>query len=306
MSMYGQAMTAMPTVADIAAVMNRGNDDGFGNNGWWAMIIMWALFGGYGGGWGFGGGMGRGQGVYDVDASIQRGFDNQTVVNKLNGLENGVCSLGYDSLAQTNGINTNIFQAASGIQGSINQLGINNMQDRFALQTEIGNNRVAAMQDAWNLSRQQSDCCCEQRAAVQDLKYTMATDTCNTNNNIHLTGDAILQNMNTQYGALSRQIDDKFCQLEMNQMRRENQDLRDQLNRCDRDAALRDQSTYLTNILSPRPEPAYLVQNPNCQQPVVFTLQSNGCNTCNGCNQNRCCNNNQNLVYSNGAYAYVN
>lgn len=304
MSMYGQAMTAMPTVADIAAVMNRGNNNGFGDgNGWWAIILMWALFGGYGGGWGFGGGMGRGQGVYDVDASIQRGFDNQTVLNKLNGLENGLCSIGYDNLAQTNGINTNIFQAAAGIQGSINQLGINNMQDRFALQTEIGNNRVAAMQDAWNLSKQQSDCCCEQRAAVQDLKYTMATDTCATNNNIHMTGDNIMQVMNTQYGALSRQIDDKFCQLEMNQMRRENQDLRDQLNRCDRDAALRDQSTYLTNILSPRPEPAYLVQNPNCCQPITLQLQNSGCNSC---NQNRCCNNNQNLVYSNGAYAFVN
>lgn len=103
------------TPADIAAV-TRNSGDGFGDgNGWWVLIILFALFGW--GGYGYGNGRGNGgQGASDfTDSAIQRGFDNQSVMNKLNGLENGLCSLGYDQLAQMNGINTNIMQTGFGI-----------------------------------------------------------------------------------------------------------------------------------------------------------------------------------------------
>ena len=45
-------MNATPSLADIAAVTdgNR-NNDGFGNgNGWWVLIILFAIFGGWGNG----------------------------------------------------------------------------------------------------------------------------------------------------------------------------------------------------------------------------------------------------------------
>ena len=48
-------MNVTPSLADIAAVTdgNR-NNDGFGNgNGWWVLIILFAIFGGWGNGaWG--------------------------------------------------------------------------------------------------------------------------------------------------------------------------------------------------------------------------------------------------------------
>lgn len=106
--------------ADIAAVTRNSNNDGFcDGNGWWILIILFALFGwgGYGNGnWN---GCGSQSSNYYTDAALQRGFDNQSVMNKLNGLENGICSLGYDQLAQMNGINTNIMQTGYGIQNAI-------------------------------------------------------------------------------------------------------------------------------------------------------------------------------------------
>ena len=99
-----------PSIADIAAV-TRGNgngyNNGFGGEGWWALIILLALFGGWGD-YGFGGaGRAGSAGAatlagYVTQADLQRGFDTQAITNKLNGLENGMASLGYDQLAQMN------------------------------------------------------------------------------------------------------------------------------------------------------------------------------------------------------------
>ena len=95
----------VPSVADIAAVTGancRNNDGGWGND-WWAVIIILALFGGCGGRGGLFGNAGSGSGcgcsTPATCADLQAGFNNQAVINKLNGLENGLCSLGYDQLA---------------------------------------------------------------------------------------------------------------------------------------------------------------------------------------------------------------
>lgn len=264
------------SLADIAAVTkNNNNNDGFGNGGWWAWILMWALFGGYGG-YGFGGmggwgGMNGMNGLGFAEGALQRGFDNQTVINKLDGINNGICSLGYDQLAQMNGINNTVMQTGFGLQQSINSLGVANMQDTNAL------------------SRQLSECCCDNRAAIKDLQYALATQSCATNNNIHQTGDAIIQNQNQGFQMLNNTIRDGFCSLEMREMQRENQNLRDRLNSCDRDSALLAQSNYLIDRLQPCSKPSYLTCNPNTG--LVFPMQmyanggcGNGFSFNNGCN----------------------
>lgn len=80
---------ATPSIADIAAVTggNR-NNDGFGDGGWWAWIILFALFGWGGNGFGFGG---NGQG--GVGAEVQRGFDTASITTKLDGINTGFAQL---------------------------------------------------------------------------------------------------------------------------------------------------------------------------------------------------------------------
>lgn len=273
------------SLADIAAVTdnNRNNDGGFGNGmgGWWVLIILLALFGGFGNGWGGRGnnnggettvvtvptpmgGFGYGGNGF-AEAAVQRGFDNQAVITKLDGINAGICSLGYDQLAQMNGINNTVMQTGWGITQAIN------------------NDSVANMQNTNALSRQLADCCCENRAGLADIKYTMATDACAINTNVHQTGDAIINSQNAGFQMLNNTINDRFTRLEIAQKDQQIQDLQLQLNRCDRDSALQGMSSYIISNLNPPARPAYIVQNPNCCSAVPVQIQSNGCGCGNGC-----------------------
>ena len=121
-----------PSVADIAAIDGNRNNcyDGFGG-GWWAWIIMLALFGGFGNrGFGWGNGFNGGNSCCTpaTCAEVQNGFNNANVQSMLNGIENGICSLGYDQLNQMNGINQNIMQTGFGLQQAINNMTVAQMQ----------------------------------------------------------------------------------------------------------------------------------------------------------------------------------
>lgn len=277
MSMFGG--NAVPSLADIAAVTGNRNNDGFGDgNGWWILVILFALMGGYGyGGFGGGFGGGAGQGFYDTNAALQRGFDTQAIISKLDGINGGICSLGYDQLAQMNGINTNVLQTGFGIQNAINN-------STFGLERSINADTVANIQNTNALSRQLSDCCCENRAAIAQVRYDMSTDTCALRNEIHQTGDAIMQNQNNGFNMLNQTIQNGFTGLAMAQKDQQIAELTAKLNACDRDSALQGLGTYLINNLNPQAKPAWIVQNPNCCSAVPVTIANQGCGCNNGCN----------------------
>lgn len=212
-----------PSLADIAAVTG-GNRDGFGGDGWWAIIILLALFGGFGNrGFGFGGGGGCDQAVA-TSADLQRGFDTQAVTNKLNGLENAFASLGYDQLAQMNGINSTVMQTGFGLQSSLDG-GFN------------------------ALGRQLADCCCENRAAIAQVRYDMATQVCDLGHKIESVG----QGIRDQITAI--RLEDKNDRIA---------ELTQRLNMADLAASQAQQNAYLINQLKPCPTPAYVVPNPSC------------------------------------------
>lgn len=238
------------TPADIAAV-TRNCDNSFGNgDGWWILIILFAMFGW--GGYGYGNGRGsNGMNSDFTDAAIQRGFDNQSVMNKLNGLENGLCSLGYDQLAQINGINTNIMQTGYGIQNAIQQDTVANMQQSNAAQ-------MLAMQNANALQTQLANCCCENRQAIAQVRYDMATDTCAITNTMNQNTRDIIDNQNANYRALhdemvQSQMDAKDAKIAEQQL------LINQLNLAQSQA---NQNQYLISQLRPPAVPAFTVPNP--------------------------------------------
>ena len=49
--------------------------------------------------------------------------DQQDTSRSLAGIQSGICSLGYDQLAQMNGVNTNIANGFAGVNSAICQLG---------------------------------------------------------------------------------------------------------------------------------------------------------------------------------------
>ncbi len=267
-----------PSLSDIAAVSDgRNNGDGFGgNNGWWVLIILFALFGGWGNRGGYGNGDNGGGGNCccnnGVSAEIQRGFDNQGVMNKLNGLENGVCSLGYDQLAQMNGINTNIMQTGYGIQNAIQADTVANMQNTNAV------------------SRQLADCCCENRAAIAQVRYDMATDTCAVTTAINQVGQNIIQNDNANY----RQLHDEIVQIQISNLKERNAEQASLIQSLNLAASQANQNQYLISQLRPQPVPAYPVCGPYSGGFGYGNWGWGGYNNCNNnnsccCNQNSCC-----------------
>lgn len=255
-----------PSVADIAAVTGancRNNDGGWGND-WWAVIIILALFGGWGGRGGLFGNAGSGSGcgcsTPATCADLQAGFNNQAVTNKLNGLENGLCSLGYDQLAQMNGI-TNTIQ-----------------QGNFALQQSLNNNAIAQMQDTNAVSRQLADCCCENRAAIKDVQYTAAMNNSALLQAINAQTNTIVQNDNANYRALH----DELVSYQMQQKDDVIAELRSQVQALNLGVSQRNQNDYLIDRLQPCAKPAYFVPNPNCCYTPQQYAQFVGA-TCNSC-----------------------
>lgn len=249
------------SLADIAAVTgsNRDNDGMWGNGAWWIVILLIFGWGGFGNnGWG-----GNGAGNGYTDAAIQRGFDNQAVISKLDGITNGLCDGFYavnnSMLTGFNGINTNIMQTGYGIQQAINADTIANMQNTNALQAQLAN------------------CCCETREAIQGVNYNMATNTCALQNAMNNNTRDIIDSQQ----AGTRAILDYLCA-------KENADLRDKVQKLELSASQDRQNALLTtamtaqtqqivNSVNPTAVPAYVVPNPNAYAYGCGCNQSCGC-----------------------------
>lgn len=125
-----------------------------------------------------------------------------------------------------------------------------------------------------SLAMSLQNCCCENRAATADLKYTIANESAATR-------------AANQAGTQS--ILDKLCQLEMDNMKQNYENrisgmqsqidsLRTSLNAANGAASQNAQTAQiladnaaqtlaLEQYLNPTPRPAYIVQNPNCCTP---------------------------------------
>lgn len=261
------------SAADVAAVMNGNscNSNGFGygfGEGWWVIIILFALFGGFGrgfGGYGAGSSCGYGCGCEGSVASVadvQRGFDNQGVTNKLNGLENGLAD-GFYSM------NNSMLTGFNGVQSAIQNSAMNAMQNTFTLQQAIQSDTVANMQNTNALATQLANCCCENRTGFQQLGYDLATQGNAIQVAIANQTQALMQNQNDNYRALH----DEIVANRMEDMKTENANLRSQIQALNLAASQANQNTYLVNTLRPCPQPAYVVANPFCCNQQTTTQQ---------------------------------
>ena len=193
------------TPADVAAVVdnNRGSfgygypmmpvmpwggfgggyGNGFGGDFIWVILLL-ALFGGWGGG--FGGGF-AGGGLADGGLLGYAIGNNATKGDLSSGLTNVQNSSKLDSISTQIGAgfannSTQLCNGFSDVQSSIAS-GVNtintgllsgfansnlaNCQNTNAIVSAIDNSRFA-----------QQQCCCETKAGIADLKYTVATENC--------------------------------------------------------------------------------------------------------------------------------
>ena len=223
------ALTDENMVMPVQPMNNYGNN-GFGFGGDWAWILLllvlgggWGGFGGFGmGGAMMGAGMVDGFGLYpwlNNSQNINDGFREQQLSTQVNGIQNAITG-GFGDVQTAlcggfAGVNASINGAQSAITQQMYSNQIADLERSFAAQT-------ANTAGLTNLSAQLANCCCENRAATQDLKYTLATEACATRANSTANTQAIL---------------DKLCALELDTVKsqlaaaqRENVGLQNQLN----------------------------------------------------------------------------
>ena len=234
--------------------MYGGGNTGFGGYGYgdglfW-IIILFLFAAMSGNGWGNNAGYGSANTILPFmmnqsgQSEVQRVVDQQSVMTGLSNI----------SAAQANGFaNAEISRCnmLSGLTGQLN-----------------------------NIAMTQQNCCCENRAAVADLKYTVAQEAAATRANCDANRQAVM---------------DELCQMKIDTMRQnyENRiaDMQNTIDglrtmnsnaRFDASQNLQTaqivadnaaQTAALEQYLAPTPKPCYTVQNPNCCAPQTF-----GCN----------------------------
>ena len=135
------------TLSDIAAVMpkNTTDHDGFLEGNGIIILILFFLILGFGG-WG-------NNGNGNLSADMQRGFDTQSIISKLDGLSSGLCDTAYENarLIEQNTV--------TNMQG-FNQTQMGMMQGFNGVQESIN-----------NLSHQMEQCCCNLKTQMMQDKY---------------------------------------------------------------------------------------------------------------------------------------
>ena len=142
-----------------------------------------------------------------------------------------------------------------------------------ALQNGLNDVQTALMQQNFALQSGLQNCCCENRASIADLKYTVATEACADRAAVN---DA-LRDVLAATQAQNQRILDQLCQDKIDAKNEKIADLQRQLTMAQlaasqgaQTAAIiannEAQTTALEQYLAPVPRPAYVVQNPNCCQ----------------------------------------
>ena len=245
------------TASDVALLSGRnGNNDGFGDNGsWWVIIFLIFAFMGWGrNNNGFGGGNGSVADNYVLAsdfATIQRqlsdGFGDLTAQSRY--IQNGLCDGFY-------AMNTSLLNGFAGVNNSI-------MTNGYETRNAIN-----------NVSSQLANCCCDIRAGIQGVNYNLATNTCALQNTMNMNTRDIVDTVNANYRALhdeivANRIEDKNAQITAQQ---------NEINALRLKASQEAQNNYLISQLKPCPDPAYIVPNPNCCYNYAVTPVNNcGC-----------------------------
>lgn len=241
------------SLSDIAAVTKgNNNNDGFADgNGWWVLIILFALFGGWGNREGSNGSSG---GVVD-GYTLASDFSN--IERKIDGVNNGICDGFYAmNTGMLNGfsnVQSALCQGFSGVNAAIANQGYQNQLSAQGINTAIQANTTQSLINTNSIQQQIQQCCCENEKLSMQNGFAAQQYNCSTLQAIDKLGDRIIDYMNSQH----------------------TQDLRDENFALKLAASQQAQNNYLINQIRPCPIPAYTTCNPWA-----------GTN----CNCNSCCN----------------
>lgn len=176
----GTPMMTMP----VAPANNYGGGMGMWGDSWIWIIVLF-LFG-----WGRNGfGNGNGGGVMDGYVLTS---DFASVERKLDSIANGIC----DSTFALNNAITGGFATTT---QAINT-GFGNAE------LSRSNQQAALMQQLNAMQMQAANCCCENRAAIAQVRYDMAAQACDTRNTVQNATRDIIDAMNSGFRGIDQRL----------------------------------------------------------------------------------------------------
>lgn len=260
----------------VAPVGNGGFGGGFGGD--WGWIILLLLFAG--GGFGMNGGFGGGydfpwlmSGQQNINTNTNNGFRDAMINDGITSVRDGISDISTQLCGGFAGTTAAVTNAQNAITQQMYANQIADLNRSFDAQ-------VANTAGLTNISAQLANCCCENRAATQDVKYTIATEAC---------ANRATSTANTQA------ILDKLCQLELDgvkaQVDAKNDrilELQNQLNMATLRESQTAQNAFIAQGFSDEVDQLYNRLN-NCPVPStpvygrtpIFTCNQGGCG-CNG------------------------
>lgn len=267
------------------------NNRGYGYEGQWFIwvIFLFFLMGWGGNGFGGFGRNGQAEGNF-LAGQLANDSGRELLMQAING--NGQA---ISQLATTLNCDINAIQGAlSGLQGQLcnigNQVGMGTQQVVNAIQA--GN---------CQLGNQLAQCCCSIQDSITRTNYENQISNLNQTNTLQNSINFVNSSVERGFSSVAYEtanqtcelknaiaaqtqvINDKFCQLEMREMARENRNLRDQVQAYQLSASQQAQTANIVNQIRPCPTPAYVVPNPygcGCNNYGYPFSNSCGCGNC--------------------------
>ena len=270
----------------------NGGFGGFGQDGWWILLLL--LFAG--GGWGFGG-FGGGAGMAMMDGgfglypwlnnsqNLNDGFRDQMLNSNVQGIQSSITS-GFGDVQTAlcggfAGVNASINGAQNAISAQLYGNQIADMNQRFT-------DTLAMTNQMNNLASGLQNCCCENRAGLADLKYTVAAEECATRTTDTQNTQSVLNAIN---GGI-QSIKDQLCAERIERKDDEIANLRQSLAMKDLAASQTAQNAFIAQGFSNEVDQLYnrLASCPVPSTPVygrtpIFTCSQNVAGGC-GCSGN--------------------
>ena len=258
---------------------------GFGGDlGWIIIFLLFGMFGGWGNG-GFGGGFGGGfdGGLYpwmNNSQNINNGFRDQMLNDNITSIRDGVYGINNQLCSGFAGVTASVTGAQNALASQMYANQIADLERSYAAQT-------ASTQGMTALQSQLAQCCCDNRAATADLKYTVATENCADRTAAYQNTRDIIDSQTRGTQAIL----DKLCQLELDgvkaQVDAKNDkivDLQNQLNMATFRESQVAQNAYIAQGLNNEVDALYNRLS-NCPVPTtpvygrtpIFTCGNQGC-----------------------------
>ena len=273
--------------ADLAAVVdnNRGYGNGaFGADGSWIWIILiLALFGGWGFG-GFGGGFGGGVGMdvmypwlsngqKEIMQNTNDGFNTLQLANQLTGINSGVQNLSTQLCNCCADMSQTVNAGFANSEAAANARQIANMQQAF-------NNQLSTVQGFNSVNSALCDASAENRLGIAGLNSTIISENCADREAL---SNGIRDIISSQTASTQR-ILDQLCQDKIDAKNEKIADLQRELQMADLKASQIEQNAFISQGFANEVDALYnrLSNCPVPSTPVygrtpIFTCNNNGC-----------------------------